>query len=67
MLEKVSHFLHCFELIGNTGSDQCKAGHGFVGGQRVAQPAQKLSLAQSSIVWKEKPCCANYWNSPASS
>ena len=29
-------------------SDQCKARHGYVGGQWVAQPAQKLCLVQRS-------------------
>ena len=34
---------------------QCKARHGYVGGQWEAQPAQKLCVAQRSKVRKEKP------------
>ena len=35
-------------------SDQCKARHGYVGGQWVAQAAQNNVLAQRSKVRKEK-------------
>ena len=33
----------------------CEATHGYVGGQWVTQPAQKLRFAQWSMVRKEKP------------